>query len=85
MTARQSLRIVLTAALLAAALAGCGRKAGLDLPPQAQARADGAAAAEEQRDPGPGSVIDQSNRDQLREPTTPRGPKRKFVLDPLLD
>lgn len=80
---RSTVRLALTAVLLATALTACGRKGPLDLPPQAQAAAD-ARATEEQRDLGPGSVIDQANRERIREPDTPRGPKRKFILDPLL-
>ncbi len=73
--------ILLTAATLA--LAGCGRKGGLDLPPTAPqpsstAQADGSQVAT------PGSVFDPSfgaNKDPVASP----GQKKRFILDPLLD
>jgi predicted small lipoprotein YifL len=70
-----------TAATLA--LAGCGRKGGLDLPPTAAAPPPGAAQAEGAT-ATPGSVFDPSfgaNKD----PVAPPGKKRSFILDPLLD
>jgi predicted small lipoprotein YifL len=73
--------ILLTAATLA--LAGCGRKGGLDLPPTAAAPPPGAAQAEGAT-ATPGSVFDPSfgaNKD----PVAPPGKKRSFILDPLLD
>jgi predicted small lipoprotein YifL len=73
--------ILLTAAALA--LAGCGRKGGLDLPPTAAAPPPGAAQAEGAT-ATPGSVFDPSfgaNKD----PVAPPGKKRSFILDPLLD
>ncbi len=70
--------ILLTAATLA--LAGCGRKGPLDLPPntpQPTASQDAAPAE-------PGSVFNPT-AEQNREPTAARGRKRSFVLDPILD
>lgn len=70
--------ILLTAATLA--LAGCGRKGPLDLPPSApQPGAAQDAAPSEQ-----GSVFNPS-AEQSREPAAARGRKRSFVLDPILD
>lgn len=70
--------ILLTAATLA--LAGCGRKGPLDLPPNApQPTASQDAAPAE-----PGSVFNPT-AEQNREPTAARGRKRSFVLDPILD
>ena len=68
----------------ALALGGCGRKAGLDLPPtaappQAQATADSEAARAAQ--PG----VFNSTYGADAGPTAPKGAKKKFVLDPLLD
>jgi predicted small lipoprotein YifL len=78
--------IALACAAMAVTLGGCGRKGFLELPPQAQAQGAPAAAptatAEEQANLGPGSIIDQSLREQ-EPPQTPRS-KRKFILDPLL-
>ena len=70
----------------ALALAGCGRKGPLDLPPTASAQQPGAAyqgdpAAAQASKP---SVFDPSyGADAL--PTAGKGPKRPFVLDPLLN
>jgi predicted small lipoprotein YifL len=74
---------ILAAATLA--LAGCGRKAGLDLPPNASAQAQAAAAADEaNRETTKGSLFDPSygvNRD----PAASKGQKKPFLLDPLLN
>jgi predicted small lipoprotein YifL len=73
---------------LACALAGCGRKGGLDLPPSASTPQQSSNMLE---DPGTGSAaIAQGN---LYEPSpgsdkaliAPKGPKRRIILDPLLD
>ena len=71
--------IVLGTAALA--LGGCGRKGGLDLPPNAQARADEAVVVDSEV--GKPSVFDPSFG-STASPPTPKGPKRAFVLDPLL-
>jgi predicted small lipoprotein YifL len=67
---------------LALALAGCGRKGPLDLPPNA------AGPVVEQGDAGEraakGTVYDPSyGANEL--PKTPKGSKRSFILDPLLN
>lgn len=68
--------IVLSAAALA--LGGCGRKSGLDLPPNAMnAASDAAPEAEVDRGAAPPSVTEPG-------PAASRGRKRPFVLDPLL-
>ena len=74
---------VLTAVALA--LAGCGRKGPLDLPPSAA----GQPVVEqgdtgEERAASKGSVFDPSyGANEL--PKTPKGTKRSFILDPLLN
>jgi predicted small lipoprotein YifL len=76
--------ILVSAAALA--LSGCGRKGPLDLPPTASSQAPLAAAPGE-------PVADQASKPSLfhssyganSPPPTPKGPKRPFVLDPLLD
>jgi predicted small lipoprotein YifL len=80
---RWALIIVGTAAL---ALAGCGRKGPLDLPPTASSQAPAAAvqndpAAEQASKP---SVFNSSYGADAP-PTAAKGPKRPFVLDPLLN
>ena len=69
--------LVLSASALA--LGGCGRKGGLDLPPNAMNAASTAAPEAEPERPGaaPPSVSEPG-------PTAPKGRKRPFVLDPLL-
>jgi predicted small lipoprotein YifL len=74
--------ILLSAAVLA--LGGCGRKAGLDLPPNAQARSDTAVQSDPdaQRAAQP-SVFNPTYGSDAPQ-SAPKGPKRAFVLDPLL-
>ena len=68
--------IALSAAALA--LGGCGRKAGLDLPPNAMnAASDAVPEPEAERGAAPPSVSDPG-------PVASKGRKRSFVLDPLL-
>lgn len=68
--------IVLSASALA--LGGCGRKGGLDLPPNAMnAASDAALEQEVDRGAAPPSVTEPG-------PAAAKGRKRPFVLDPLL-
>ena len=68
--------IVLSAGALA--LGGCGRKGGLDLPPNAMnAASDAAPEQEVDRGAAPPSVTEPG-------PSATKGRKRPFVLDPLL-
>ena len=72
--------VLLAAAALA--LAGCGRKGPLDLPPSASADAVAAAQANADHEPAPRPSLFDPSPDA---PTTaPKGNKRPFVLDPLL-
>ena len=66
------------------ALGGCGRKGGLDLPPNASPQAAAEAQADADHEPGvsPQGVLN-PNADAT--PTAPKGRRKKFVLDPLLD
>lgn len=77
---------IIVLSLTALALAGCGRKGPLDLPPTANAPA---ASAEAPADPdtaaqktssmfNPGSGVDAA-------PAAAKGRKKPFILDPLLD
>ncbi|MCP4615549.1 MAG: lipoprotein [Bradyrhizobium sp.] len=73
--------IVLSATALA--LGGCGRKAGLDMPPNAMNAASGAAPeAEGDRVAPPGATNPAYSADGG--PTAAKGRKKPFVLDPLL-
>jgi len=71
--------ILLTAATLA--LAGCGRKGPLDLPPNAPPEP---AAAQQQPPSTPGTLFNPSP-EQNREPVASKGERKSFILDPLLD
>jgi predicted small lipoprotein YifL len=72
----------LSAAVLA--LGGCGRKGPLDLPPNTPPQAAAAAQADADHEPAQPSVFDPTYGSQAA-PATPKGPKRPFVLDPLLN
>jgi predicted small lipoprotein YifL len=75
--------IVLAAAALA--LAGCGRKGPLDPPPGASSlSAVEQGDTDEERAASKGTVFDPSyGANEL--PKTPKGNKRSFILDPLLN
>jgi len=79
--------IVLLAAT-ALALGGCGRKGGLDLPPTAASASTASvaaptnAAAEAVHGPG---VFTSAFSSTEAPPVAPKGKKKPFVLDPLLD
>ena len=74
--------IVLSVAALA--LGGCGRKGGLDLPPNAASQAAVPSTdTEAEQVPRPGAFSPTSGSDG--QVTAPRGRKKAFVLDPLLD
>jgi predicted small lipoprotein YifL len=75
--------ILLSVAVLA--LAGCGRKGPLDLPPTASPEAAAAAQADADHEPSasrPGVFNPSYGTDA---PTAPKGSKRSFILDPLLN
>jgi predicted small lipoprotein YifL len=76
--------ILLSAAVLA--LGGCGRKGGLDLPPNASAQATAAeeADAEAERAASKPSVFNPTYGADAG-PAAPKGRKKAFVLDPLLN
>jgi predicted small lipoprotein YifL len=74
----------LTAAALA--LAGCGRKGGLDRPPTASEQPPAAAAEEdhERANTTNGNLFDPSYG-MNSDPAASKGTKKSFILDPLLD
>jgi predicted small lipoprotein YifL len=77
--------ILVSAAVLA--LAGCGRKGPLDLPPTASAPPSAAAAqadADAARAASTPSVFN-PNYGTDAPPSAPKGAKKAFVLDPLLN
>ena len=77
--------ILLSAAVLA--LGGCGRKGGLDLPPNAQAQADTAAAPPADSDAEAASKPSVFNPYYGTDapPAATKGGKKSFILDPLLN
>ena len=75
---------IILLSVTALALGGCGRKAGLDLPPTAAAQAQATSSdTEAERAAQPG--VFNSTYGSEASPTAPKGGKKKFVLDPLLD
>ncbi len=86
--ARRWALLVLTVSVLA--LAGCGRKGGLDLPPQGGMQPS--AATEPTRvDPdansaaNKGTAIFSTSSGDDSQPQAARGRKKSFLLDPMLD
>ena len=78
--------IVLGVAVLA--LGGCGRKGGLDLPPNASSQTSSAAAPSEadiEAERAARGTFNPSSGTSDPSATAPRGRKKAFVLDPLLD
>jgi predicted small lipoprotein YifL len=78
----------LTASTLA--LAGCGRKGGLDLPPQASTTQPMGTAAPVAVDPENNTAANKGSAvfapaNPIDEVQATRGRKKSFLLDPLLD
>ena len=74
---------IILLSVTALALGGCGRKSGLDLPPSAAAPEAQVTDTEAERAAQPG--VFNSTYGTEAGPRAPRGGKKKFVLDPLLD
>jgi predicted small lipoprotein YifL len=76
--------IVLSAAVLV--LAGCGRKGGLDLPPNTPPQAAAAAQADADHEPAASkpSVFNPYHGTDAP-PAATKGSKKSFILDPLLN
>ena len=79
---------VILLSVVALSLAGCGRKGGLDLPPSASGPSGPAASvaptdteAEAAKQP---SVFNSTYGTEAP-PAAPKGARRSFILDPLLD
>jgi predicted small lipoprotein YifL len=73
----------LSAAVLT--LGGCGRKGPLDLPPTASAKDAAAAQANADHEPPAQPSVFDSSYGANAPPAAPKGPKKPFVLDPLLN
>ena len=75
---------IILLSVTALALGGCGRKGGLDLPPNAaSAQTPVTSDTETERAAQPGVFNSTYGTDAG--PSAPKGAKKKFVLDPLLD
>ena len=72
---------IILLSVTALALGGCGRKGGLDLPPNAP-QVSGASDTEAERAAQPGVFNPGFGSDAP--PTAAKGNKRPFILDPLL-
>jgi predicted small lipoprotein YifL len=76
---------------LTCALAGCGRKAGLDLPPDAPAAAKNQPAPDFATVPGSAGSMTSGTAEVYRPPgssttaVAPRGEKKRIPLDAILD
>ncbi len=75
---------IIVLSLTALALAGCGRKGPLDLPPTASSASTAVPADTEARAARTPSVFNPTYGSEAG-PAAPRGSKRSFILDPLLD
>jgi predicted small lipoprotein YifL len=75
--------ILLSAAALT--LGGCGRKGGLDLPPNAPPLADTTLQADPDAERSAKPSVFNPSYGADAPPTASKGPKRSFVLDPLLN
>ena len=75
---------IILLSVTALALGGCGRKAGLDLPPGASGASSQATAtdSETERAARPGVFNPAFGSDGA--PEAPKGKKKSFILDPLL-
>ena len=74
---------IILLSVTALALGGCGRKAGLDLPPSAAAPQATSSDTEAERAAQPG--VFNSTYGSEAGPSAPKGGKKRIVLDPLLD
>jgi predicted small lipoprotein YifL len=75
--------VVLGAAALA--LGGCGRKGPLDLPPTASSQPVAAVQGNTEADQASKPSVFDPSYGANALPAAPKGPKKPFVLDPLLN
>ena len=73
---------IILLSVTALALGGCGRKGGLDLPPNAGSSAAVVGDTETERAAQPG--VFNSTYGSEAAPAAPKGSKKPFILDPLL-
>jgi predicted small lipoprotein YifL len=75
--------VVLSAVVLA--LGGCGRKGGLDLPPNAAGQPVASAPADSDYEATSKPSVFNPNYGTDAPPAATKGRKKPFILDPLLD
>jgi len=75
-------RAILVLGVLSLALAGCGRKGGLDLPPNAMNASSAMVEPDSDERVAQPGVLNPTGPDAG--PSAPKGRKKSFVLDPLL-
>jgi len=78
---------VILLGVIALSLAGCGRKGGLDLPPSAGVPSGPVAAApvDSEAEAASRPSVFNPNYGTDAPPTAPKGSRKAFILDPLLD
>ena len=76
---------IIALSVTALALGGCGRKAGLDLPPTAAAPQAQATSTDTEAERAAQPGVFNSTYGSDAGPSAPKGSRKKFVLDPLLD
>ena len=77
--------VVVLLAATALALAGCGRKGPLELPPSASPEAVAAAQANADHEPAAKPSLFDPSYGANAGPVAPKGTKQPFLLDPLLN
>jgi len=75
--------VLLSVAVLS--LGGCGRKGALDLPPSASGANAAAAATDTEGENASKPSVFNPGYGADAPPTAPKGQKKSFILDPLLD
>jgi predicted small lipoprotein YifL len=75
---------IILLSVTALALAGCGRKGGLDLPPNASNASSQSAAADSEAERAAQPGVFNPGFGSDAPPTAAKGNKRPFILDPLL-
>ena len=76
---------IILLSVTALALGGCGRKAGLDLPPTAAAPQAQATSSDTETERAAQPGVFNPTYGSEAAPAAAKGSKKKFVLDPLLD
>jgi len=76
---------IIVAAVAMLALGGCGRKSGLDLPPNAPPQSQLAAPVDSETERANKPGVFNSGYGSDAAPAAPRGEKKPFVLDGLLN